>query len=554
MNAAPAPRPVIDDGRRALRLEALGVALVVFAAYTIGRPDPVATLGRLYDDSVYLSLGKSIAEGTGYRSVHLVGAPVHVKFPPLLPAVYATAWGAFGTLDAVVTTALWLNILITSAAAGLLWWLARRELEVGLVPAALLCITPLLTARTMFYFSGAMGEPWLLLGWTAALLLVRHLERLRRAGASGVGTALGLGATLAAVMLARTQGVAVTVGIIGAMLFARMGRRAVATTVTACVAPLLVWNVWHASMVRRGPVSSLPDQTSYLTWIPLDNVSELGHFFSRVVQMTAGEYWRTAPIILIGWESPKTALLAATLYGLAALGVVLLARRFSALTGSVVGTGALLLVWPYAEDRFLAPVLPVLGLAAAYAVHRVLARVSVIARRVALAGAVLLMVAILGLNVRTRRDALRGEATSPFVMALAQMTRWVSANTAPTDNIMTPWGGVIYLRTGRRTSIGNPEEAAFAPSVLADPERFYASRLLADSVDIVVIWDGAPGRAAATLRTMGASCAGLLTETDQSSPGATAVHFYRVRRDLPCLTQHLEQRPVATPAQNKNAP
>jgi hypothetical protein len=37
------------------------VALVAFVAYVASRPPAVATLGRLYDDVVYLSVGKSIA-------------------------------------------------------------------------------------------------------------------------------------------------------------------------------------------------------------------------------------------------------------------------------------------------------------------------------------------------------------------------------------------------------------------------------------------------------------------------------------------------------------
>ena len=82
-------------------LECVAVAVVVFIAYAISRPTPVATLGRLYDDVVYLSVGKSIADGHGYRSAQLVGTPVHVKFPPLLPAIYALGWRAFRSLDAV---------------------------------------------------------------------------------------------------------------------------------------------------------------------------------------------------------------------------------------------------------------------------------------------------------------------------------------------------------------------------------------------------------------------------------------------------------------------
>jgi len=155
----------LDRDTHAIRIESLAVALVVFVLYALLHSDPVATLGRLYDDSVYLSIGKSIAEGHGYRSAQLVGTPVHVKFPPLLPAIYAIGWRlTSGSLTAVAAMALWLNIVVTAVSAGTLWWLARRELSVGPVPTALFVITPLLTTWTMFYFSGAMSEPWMLLG------------------------------------------------------------------------------------------------------------------------------------------------------------------------------------------------------------------------------------------------------------------------------------------------------------------------------------------------------------------------------------------------------
>jgi hypothetical protein len=41
--------------------------------------------------------------------------------------------------------------------------------------AALFVAVPILTARTMFYFSGAVSEPWMLLGLATSPVLVRRL-------------------------------------------------------------------------------------------------------------------------------------------------------------------------------------------------------------------------------------------------------------------------------------------------------------------------------------------------------------------------------------------
>jgi hypothetical protein len=137
------------------------------------------------------------------------------------------------------------------------------------------------------------------------------------------------------------------------------------------------------------------------------------------------------------------------------------------------------------------------------------------------------------------------------------MVDWIDANTAPDAHIMVSWGGAIYLRTGRRTSIPNPEEPTLGSSVLAEPYRFHATRLLADSVDDVIIWDRAPGRAAAALRALAARCPRVLTEVELDSTAARArngLRFYRVHLDPPCLRQLARPEPAPKATGNKNAP
>ncbi len=48
------------------------------------------TSGLSEDSCAYVLLGRSLAEGQGYRSLWIDGAPFHVKFPPVLPAMLAT--------------------------------------------------------------------------------------------------------------------------------------------------------------------------------------------------------------------------------------------------------------------------------------------------------------------------------------------------------------------------------------------------------------------------------------------------------------------------------
>jgi hypothetical protein len=536
------------------------VAVVVLAAYAVSRPAAVATLGRLYDDVVYLSVGKSIADGHGYRSAQLVGTPVHAKFPPLLPAIYAVGWLAFGTLDAVASMALWLNIIAASASAGVLWWLARGELGVSPVLATLFVAVPIVTDRTMFYFSGAASEPWMLLGWAVSLVLAGRLTRIARPAAPATGTSLALGLILAATALARTQGTVIALALVAALALCSVGWRRWLIVAAATGAPLIGWGVWHGAMMARGPVSPLPDQSSYLAWIPMGGVAELTRFAVSMTATSVPLYWSNAADVLVGWSSPKTLTLAAVILLAGFAGTALLARRFPAMALSLVLTLGVVAIWPYVQDRFLTPVLPVLGVAAAFAVQRAIALGPSVARRGVLAGVAIVSAALLIANGRLRAESVRGQSRSPYALAISQMVDWVGASTAPDAYIMVSWGGAIYLRTGRRTSIPNPEEPTLGSSVFDEPYRFHATRLLADSVDDVIIWDRAPGRAAGALRALAARCPGVLTEVDQDSAtvasrrSSNGVRFYRVRRDPPCLRQLAHFEPAPTPAENKNAP
>jgi hypothetical protein len=512
----------------------------VFAAYAASGPPAVATLGRLYDDVVYLSVGKSIAEGHGYRSAQLVGTPVHAKFPPLLPAVYALGWTTFGTLDAVAQMAAWLSITIVAASAAMLWWLARHELQIGPACGALFVIVPLLTDRTMFYFTGAASEPWMLLGWVTALLLVRRLTRIAADDWSAPVTAMALGLTLAATALVRTQGIAIGAAVLVALGISRVGARVVLIAVVAAIVPLATWNIWHAVMMAHGPLSPLPDQRSYLSWIPTNSVTSFSRFAIAMVRTSVPLYWSNLAEILVGWRSAKTLLLAAAFMGSGLVGTVMLARKFPAMAASLAATLVVLVIWPYVQDRLLTPVLPVLGVAGAFALDRTLTRTPPLVQRGAIAGVTLLTITLAAMNARVRVGSARGAPNSPYGRAMTEIVGWVEQNTPANDHIMTAWGGVIYLRTGRRTSISNPEEPMLGSGVLDAPYRFYATRLLADSIDHVIIWDRAPGRAAAWLRALGSRCPGALTEMAPAETTFSApsdVHYYRIRRDLPCVVE-----------------
>ncbi len=74
--------------------ECLGVFAVVVAAYLLLRGSALFLVGAFNDDGAYVMLGKSLADGSGYRLTYLVGAPVAVKYPPRSPRIARDPMGA----------------------------------------------------------------------------------------------------------------------------------------------------------------------------------------------------------------------------------------------------------------------------------------------------------------------------------------------------------------------------------------------------------------------------------------------------------------------------
>ncbi len=77
-----------------LDVPSLGLATL---AFVLGLLLISPSLGDMGGDSAqYLSLGKALAEGVGYRDTHLPSTPWHVHYPPGFPLLLAGEWLLFG--------------------------------------------------------------------------------------------------------------------------------------------------------------------------------------------------------------------------------------------------------------------------------------------------------------------------------------------------------------------------------------------------------------------------------------------------------------------------
>jgi hypothetical protein len=147
-------------------------------------------------------------------------------------------------------------------------------------------------------------------------------------------------------------------------------------------------------------------------------------------------------------------------------------RRYPLLAGSALGGVAVILVWPFAQDRLLLSALPFLGLAACVSFERLPAvRNRWFAPVLGLAtGLVLLR------QVTVHREALSAFADrkpAPFYSPshllpltsryLASASRWVMANTGEQDHLLIDYPAAIYLYTGRKTVPGQSGGERGAP-------------------------------------------------------------------------------------------
>src|SRR4029453_8936176 len=105
--------------------EAVLAAVLIAAIYLAASLSTALLVGAWNDDGVYTVLGKSLAEGHGYHSLHLVGDPVQVKYPPGFPILLAVLWRLTGSVDGVQRLVSLLHPIVIGAVAGLLWGLAR---------------------------------------------------------------------------------------------------------------------------------------------------------------------------------------------------------------------------------------------------------------------------------------------------------------------------------------------------------------------------------------------------------------------------------------------
>ena len=540
------------------RIELAGVGAAVTVAVAVGSVTKLLPVGGFNDDAMYLALGRAIATGAGYRSIYLVGAPFHSKYPPLLPAILALCWRIGGSLEMVTALALGINLAACGVAAAMLWWVARARLGIPPALIAAATIVGFLLDPSVQYFTLVLSEPLFILGWASVLVLYEHW----RSGAVDTRrrTAVAIGLTLAACALTRGEGVVLVPAVLLALALDGATRREWSLAAAGAVLPIALWHGGLALAVRHEDLPIQANEVGYLQLLLSGSPATVFAGELRTVGLNARGYGAILSTFLSG--SPTIGRIAtATLVIAFVYGAFLLRRKARALVLSTLITAAVIVAWPSLQDRLLVPLLPFTAIVAVYGIHGAIEFLfsRLAARRVAqgivaLAGALVLMrqVAIRA-DVRRARDQGRPPpvmtpsawmpSNAEFVMSLS---RWAAANTRPDDRIAVASAPGVWLHSGRATVPTEFAEPEGVPSVFDVPGRYLANLIALRRVTVVVVEE--PGEPIASdVMVVRRRCPQSLAPMPGFS-GQTMPAFFRVMPDSACVAALLNSLQPTSPA------
>lgn len=352
-----------------LRVAPEGVlgAPVLFALFGLGlfllgwlvwSPFPA---GIWHDDGVYVLLGRALAEGEGLSYLGVSGTPPAPKFPPLYPLTLAGLWGLFSDVGPVTTAAGLLNLAFLAAAGALFARLLHRRLGASpfeaVLVAALAWLPLTLWRSALLPFS----EPLFLL-----LLVVAVAAALRAEERPGDPWAVVwfVAAALLAVH-ARTAGVAVALAGSAALLV-RGRRRAAGGGLAAVVVGMLPWTIWSARAGDRIPEPLRDVLGGYGGWlwgqIRHDPTLYLGQLHEQARDLVARTLALLVPLPAgsPSWTGDLRWLALVVLLPAFFLGLDRLWSRSRTPVLLLFAYLAVVWLWPFRDDRLLAPVAPFL--------------------------------------------------------------------------------------------------------------------------------------------------------------------------------------------------
>lgn len=409
------------------------LGLVVFAVALWAQSD--ALVGVFYDDGIYVVGAKALAEGQGYRNIHLPDPLPIIHFPFLYPAVLSVLWRIWPAFPQNVA----LFALFDAAALGAAAWIVAAHARRLDLPAWL-SLTALGLGFTAFPLLTIVGlrfsEPlFLVIAAGAVAIADRQVPSTKHAAVAGLLAGLAT--------LTRSIGVAVVAGVVIAFLV-RRERRLAATAAVAAAAAVLPWVLWVASQGHVADPALAPNYGTYLTEARQAGIGAMLEGLDlRALGALGGLALPTLP-------GPAWYAAAVPALVLAAVGAAGALRRAPALVLSVALYVLVVSLWPFPPHRFMWITVPWFALLLSSGCRSAwqrgrLARV-----------AVLVTVGLLVWGFGRRQVAsLAGRGFEATAEGISQSFRLLAGSIrdeTPADAIVAVEDeALVYLYTGRRT-------------------------------------------------------------------------------------------------------
>lgn len=416
----------------------LAVGLSIIAPYAVG---------VFHDDGAYAILARSVAEGRGFRFLHLPGDPAAIHYPPGYPLLLAALWTLAPRFPGNVPVLLSVNAAFLAIAAWATFRYGARLLKWPSWAAAVAALAATLTLPMLLLASILVSESMFVAVLMPMLLVAERTVEEQRPRWHIVVFGLGCGA----LALVRTHGLSLPLAVIVLLLWRR--RFLDATLLGAGVLVVLApWQVWQASHARDLPAALQGSYGSYGAWF----TAGLRHdgFLVRTVSTNAREIAGLLGARFSLTESPMMMSIAAGAAAiLFAVGAWRAFRRGPVLVTFAAIYLAIVMIWPYAPWRFVFGLWPVIVLMIGEALRGAFAGARM--RRpldVALAAAGVLAVG--GAIVRETATYRERAWSTPAAVATPQTLPsmfWILRNTSESAVIASEASELVYLYTGRRS-------------------------------------------------------------------------------------------------------
>jgi hypothetical protein len=460
--------------------------------------------GVFWDDGVYLITARALADGEGYRFVHLPGSPPAVHFPPAWPAVLALVWKLAPDFPANLAVFRLLNPVIAAVAAGLSCAYAIRRL--GLEPgiAALATIVFAAALPLLVLDSVLFSEPAFL-----ALLIGTFLLADRAVETGAPRAALLAGLLAAATTLTRSAGLLVVPALVGALLLTNR-RRSAGIALATALALILPWQAWSSTAAASLAEPLRGNYGPYLPWLGAAIRDGGPGFVASVAwtNMVSMQQSLAAVFFPVGLRAVRPVLVAMVVI-VGCVGVQRAWKRARPLCLFLAFYTVTVVLWPYAPDRFAWAVWPLIGalLAVGATASWQVARAPERPLVTRMAGGVFLGVTLLaaaGAAFYSARGVSRGWADLAQrrnAARLLPIVDWVNRHTPDSAVVATDGEPLVHLYTGRPVlpvHILSPGEH-LAPITIERAAEDLWSLITAGRADFVVLSAGSSEIEAARL-------------------------------------------------------